>query len=68
MQGAAQLLRHHFETTLVYGDRADAPLPAPELIGQVHPHITRPHLPEIDTVPLPRPALVQEPRHLTTQL
>ncbi|WP_405626581.1 RNA polymerase sigma factor [Streptomyces sp. NBC_01396] len=63
-----QLLRHHFEPTYMCGDRADAPLLAPELIGQVHPHITRSHHPEIGTVPLPRPPLVQELRHLTTLL
>ncbi|MER5228331.1 hypothetical protein, partial [Streptomyces flaveus] len=37
-----QLLRHHFEPTTLCGDRTTAPLLIPELIGDVHPHITRP--------------------------
>ncbi|MER6093357.1 hypothetical protein [Streptomyces bluensis] len=63
-----QLMRHHFDPTLLCGDRTTAPHLIPELIGDVHPHITRPHHPEIGTVPLPQPPLVQQLRHLASLL
>lgn len=63
-----QLLRHHFEPTLLCGDRTTAPLLIPELIGDIHPHITRPHHPELGIVPLPQPLLVEQLRHLTSLL
>ncbi|MER5941567.1 hypothetical protein ABT121_30075 [Streptomyces sp. NPDC001928] len=64
----AQLLHHHFEPTLPCNDRATAPLLIRELIGDVHPHITRPHHPELGDVPLPQPPLVEQLRHLTSLL
>ncbi|MET7920367.1 hypothetical protein ABZU45_31795 [Streptomyces avermitilis] len=63
-----QLARNNFEPTFMCGERATAPLLSPALINQVHPYINRPHHPEIGTVPLPQPPLVQELRHLTSLL
>ncbi|MFE2967769.1 hypothetical protein ACFXKC_29650 [Streptomyces sp. NPDC059340] len=63
-----QLVREHFEPTYMCGDRVTAPLVNPAFIDHVHPHIARPHHPEIGTVPLPRPPLVKELRHLTSLL
>jgi len=63
-----QLMRHHFEPIYMCGDRATAPLLNPPFIDQVHPHITRPHHPELGAVPLPQPPLVKELRHLTSLL
>ncbi|TVZ90505.1 hypothetical protein [Streptomyces sp. BK340] len=50
------------------GDRHTAPLLNPPHIDQIHPHITRQHLSEIGSVPLPRSALVNQLRHLTSPL
>ncbi|MDQ1042017.1 hypothetical protein [Streptomyces sp. V4I2] len=63
-----QLLRHHFEPTCLCGDRTTAPLIHPPQLDQIHPYITRQHHPEIGTVPLPQPSLVEQLRHLTSPL
>ncbi|GAA2523944.1 hypothetical protein [Streptomyces longisporus] len=63
-----ELVRHRFDPTAQCGDRSTAPLLTPPHMDQVHPHITRQQHPEIGTVPLPTPALVDQLRHLASPL
>ncbi|MER6421147.1 hypothetical protein [Streptomyces sp. NPDC001137] len=63
-----ELVRHRFDPTARCGDRSTAPLLTPPHMDQVHPHITRQQHPEIGTVPLPTPALVDQLRHLASPL
>ncbi|MFH8483869.1 hypothetical protein [Streptomyces longisporoflavus] len=61
-----QLIRHDFEPAYLCGDRATAPLVLPSLIDELRNHITQRQHPDLGSVPLPQPPLVQELRHLTT--
>jgi hypothetical protein len=63
-----QLLRHHFEPTLLCDDRSTAPLLGPPCMEEIRLHITRRHHSEIGTIHLPQPALVDRLRRLTSSL
>lgn len=63
-----ELLRHRFEPALLCGDRSTAPLLHAPSMEQVHRHITRKHHPEIGSVPLPTPDLIDQLRHLASPL
>ncbi|MEU3953595.1 hypothetical protein AB0F45_14945 [Streptomyces achromogenes] len=63
-----QLLRHQFTPTLLCGERSTAPVLSPLNTDQIHSCIRHQHHPEIGTVPLPTPPLVDQLRHLTSPL